>query len=93
MLYTVCLWRVCAYDMRIMSEIPIWFKSIVFVKAACCLPLWTSSIAVDMFMLFLLFSQITVLTGLHLVSCLYFSGLYFLSDALLINKHILKLTR
>lgn len=88
MLYTVCLWSVRACVR--MSEIPSWFKCIVFGKAACCTPL---RIAVDMFMLFLLFSQIIVLTGLQLVSSLYFSGLYFLGDILLINKHILKVTR
>lgn len=91
MLYTVCLLSVRACVR--MSKIPCWFKSIVFGKAVCCTPLRIGSIAVDMFMLFLLFSQIIVLTGLQLVSCLYFSGLYFLSDILLINKHILKVTR
>jgi len=56
--------RVCV------SEIPSWFKSIVFGKVACCTPLRMGSIAVDMLMLFLLFSQIIVLTGLQLVSSL-----------------------
>lgn len=76
-----------------MSEIPSWFKSIVFGKAVCSIPLRTGLIAVDVFMLFLLFSQIIVLTELQLVSSLDFSVLYFLSDILLINKHILKITR
>lgn len=91
MSYTVRLWsvRACVH----MSEIPSWFKSIVFGKAVCCTPLRIGSIAVDMFMLFLLFSQIIVLTGLQLMSSLYFSGLYFLSDILLINKYILKVSR
>lgn len=58
MLYTVCLWSVRAFVRT--SEIPSWFKSIVFGKAACCTPLRIGSIAVDMFMLLIVFSNYCV---------------------------------
>lgn len=72
MLYTVCLWSVCAC----VSEIPSWFKSIVFGKAMCCTPWRTGSAAVDVFMLFLLFSQIIELTRLQLMNSLFFRFIF-----------------
>lgn len=70
MLYTVCLWSVCAFGY--LSEIPNWFKSTVFGKATRFTPLRIGSTAVDGFKLLLLFSQIIVLTVLQLVNSLYF---------------------
>lgn len=61
MLYTVCLWSVRACVC--VSEIPSWFKSIVFGKAVCCTPLRIGFLAIDVFILFL-FSQMIVLSGL-----------------------------
>lgn len=83
MLYTVCLWSVCACVC--VSEIPSWFKSIVFGKAVCCAPLRIGALTVDVSILFL-FSQMIVLTGLwNMRSFFFFSDLYFLSNNLVIN--------
>lgn len=78
MLYTVCLWSVRACVC--MTEIPSWFKSIVFGKDLCCTPLRIGSLAVDVFILFL-FSQTTVLTGLELMRSLFFQ--VYISSAII----------
>lgn len=84
---------VCVCLCVCMREIPSWFKSIVFGNAVCCTPSRTGSPAVDVFILFLfVFSNDCVnWATAHEVS--FFSGLYFLSNNLVIKKHIFKTTR